>query len=619
MIVGADERENSWIGEALAEHAAISRSPLARGLTQVNTEFSNVGAREKVYAQGGIFSITSRILIVDLLSKLLNPEIITGLIVLHAEKVNATSSEAFIIRFYRQNNKSGFLKAFSDNPESLASGYNPLAATLRNLFIRKPSLWPRFHATVAKSLEGQKKAEVIEFDVPMTSAMRDIQNAILECVEVSIAELRRSGTGIELDDWTIESALHRSFDVIIRRQLDPVWHRTSFKTRQIVNDLGVLRSMLNALLTYDAISFQKYMDTIFASLQPPPGSSRQNQSPWMYLDAANIIFDTARRRVYSGNPKASLEGAQNEGTLQPVLEEQPKWALLAEVLEEIERDAYLNPSIRDDSNGTILIICSSNFVCRQIKEYLQTKDVKSETSHDEASKEEDKLGPSAMFMMRRKLRDYLIWKSKFSRANMALMNENRKALEGFTDQATAAALYKNRAPPNKRRRVRGGSAVAANGRTDNDAMLPFSTDKTSSVAVLMENIQITAEEAQQKEEIVVDELNNMEDYFELYQMEDLVIVHPYDGDMDDQILEEIRPRYIIMYEPDAAFIRRIEVYRSSHNDRTVKVYFMYYGTSVEEQRYLSAVRKEKDAFTKLIKERGVRIILLMKVIEADLN
>ena len=606
VIVGADERENAWIGEALAEHAAISRSPLARGLTQVNTDFSNVSARDKAYGQGGIFSITSRILIVDLLSKLLNPELITGLIVLHAEKVVATSTEAFIVRCYRQNNKTGFLKAFSDNPESLASGFNPLAATLRNLFLRKPSLWPRYHATVAKSLEGQKKAEVIEFDVPMTSNMRDIQNAILECVEVSISELRRSGTGIELDDWTIESALHRNFDVIIRRQLDPVWHRTNFKTRQIVSDLVVLRSMLNALLTYDAVSFHKYMEIILASHQPPPGSSRQNQSPWLYLDAANIIFDTAKRRVYTGKPQVSTNGNQIEPSLHPVLEEQPKWALLTEVLDEIERDAYLNPTIRDDSNGTILIMCSSNSVCKQVREYLQTKDVKAATGPDVDSTGDDKEGPSAAYMMRRKLRDYLMWKKNFSKANMALINENKKALEGFTDQATAAAIYKSRAPPNKRRRVRGGSAVAANDRNGTDPPIPLSTDKSANVTQLMDNIQITAEEAQQKEEIVVDELIDMEDFFELYQMEDLLVVHPFDGDMDDQILEEVRPRYIIMYEADAAFIRRIEVYRSSHNDRNIRIYFMYYGTSVEEQRYLSVVRKEKDAFTKLIKERGVR-------------
>ena len=77
---------------------------------------------------------------------------------------------------------------------------------------------------------------------------------------------------------------------------------------------------------------------------------------------------------------------------------------------------------------------------------------------------------------------------------------------------------------------------------------------------------------------------------------------------DEHILEEVRPRYIIMYEPDSAFIRRVEVYRSSHVGRNVRVYFIYYGGSVEEQRYLSAVRREKDSFTKLIKEKGVGLL-----------
>ena len=81
----------------------------------------------------------------------------------------------------------------------------------------------------------------------MTDSMKDIQNAVLECVEVSISELRKAGTGIELDDWTLDSALHKSFDVIIRRQLDPIWHRVSYRTRQIVNDLTVLRSVLQCV------------------------------------------------------------------------------------------------------------------------------------------------------------------------------------------------------------------------------------------------------------------------------------------------------------------------------------------------------------------------------------
>lgn len=45
IVIGADERENGWIGEALAEHAAVSRSAAARGLSQVNTDLMSVGTR----------------------------------------------------------------------------------------------------------------------------------------------------------------------------------------------------------------------------------------------------------------------------------------------------------------------------------------------------------------------------------------------------------------------------------------------------------------------------------------------------------------------------------------------------------------------------------------------
>ncbi len=159
-------------------------------------------------------------------------------------RIVATSLEAFILRIYRQRNKDGFLKAFSDNPEPFMSGFSPLATMVRNLFLRKTSLWPRFHVTVAKSLEGRKKAEVIELEVPMTDGMKEIQNAVLECVEVSIGELKKANTGLEMDDWNVDSALHKSFDVIVRRQLDPVWHRVSWRTKQIVNDLTVLRQIL---------------------------------------------------------------------------------------------------------------------------------------------------------------------------------------------------------------------------------------------------------------------------------------------------------------------------------------------------------------------------------------
>ena len=616
IVVGAEDRENDWIGEALAEHYAVSRSPLARGLRVITTDKASPATREKLYSEGGIISVTSRILIVDLLSKLLDPETVTGLVILHAERVVATSIEAFIVRVYRQHNKIGFLKAFTDAPEPLISSYAPLASMMRNLFLRKPALWPRFHATIAQSLEGKRKADVIELEVPMSDGMQAIQNAVLECVEVSIGELKKANSGLDMEDWTLDSALHRNFDSMVRRQLDPVWHRVSWRTKQIAGDLTVLRSILQSLLSYDCVSLLRYLDTILAAHSPPPGSTRQNQSPWLFLDAANTIFQSAKFRVYSGKfeDKGILPNSNLPETLKPVLEEQPKWAVLAELIEEIETESYFNPATRDDSSNTVLVMCNDQRTCRQVREYLETmrvkplpQDVANAKAPHEAEEEAEK--PSAEFMMRRKLREYLGWRKTFAQVSASLFEENQKSLNGIK-QGSVSAQLQSKAPVNKRRRVRGGGNSSVLGRSNNTSANGIE-DKATRIAGLLAEIQPTIEEAQQKEDVIIDDLTDIgQDFFELYNPDDQIVVHPYDGDQDDQLLEEVRPKYIIMYSPSADFIRRVEVYRSSHSDRTVRVYFMYYGGSVEEQSYLSAVRREKDAFTKLIRERASMALTL---------
>ncbi|KAF3491413.1 DNA repair protein rad16 [Arthroderma uncinatum] len=624
--VGATDRENEWIGEALAEHYAVSKSPLARGLKVINTDRATVPMRHKLYSEGGIISVTSRILVVDLLSRLLDSKLITGMIVLHAEKVVATALEAFIIRIYRQFNKVEMLKAFSDTPEPFTTGFAPLSNMLRNLFLQKTSLWPRFQVTVAESLEGHRKAEVIELEVPMTDKMREIQNAVLECVEANIRELKKSNTGLDIgDDWTVDSALHKNFDIAIRRQLDPVWHRVTFRTRQIASDLTVLRSILHSLLTFDAVSLNKYLDTVISAHSAPAGSTKQNYSPWLFLDAAHVLFEAAKSRVYrkktqeKGN-KASSDDIFNG--IEPVLEEQPKWAVLAEVLEEIEQDTYLNPAPPDSSNNAILIMCSDQQTCRQVREYLSTMHSRDETFDEKKEGEndisdEDDHKPSADTMMRRKLRDYLFWKRNLSRVNDHLYGVKPKEkgiaeVPGYTSMSTPQN-YSGRGPPNKRRRVRGGSSTAAAASAARQAhgSVQVDTEGISEAAALSEEAiqQAILEEVQYI--TLDDDLEDMDRYYELYDVNDLLVIHHYDGDMDEHVLEELRPRYIIMYEPDAAFIRRVEVYRSSHQDRNVRVYFMYYGESVEEQRYLSAIRREKDAFTKLIHEKGAMALTLV--------
>jgi DNA excision repair protein ERCC-4 len=108
-----------------------------------------------------------------------------------------------------------------------------------------------------------------------------------------------------------------------------------------------------------------------------------------------------------------------------------------------------------------------------------------------------------------------------------------------------------------------------------------------------------------------------------------ILVRAYSDDGDDRMLDEIRPRFIVMFEPNLDFVRRIEVsrflvlphdiilhgggkvYRSSNPGLGVRVYFLVYQLSCEEHKFLAAQRREKDAFERLIKERGVSSVLCL--------
>lgn len=99
-------------------------------------------------------------------------------------------------------------------------------------------------------------------------------------------------------------------------------------------------------------------------------------------------------------------------------------------------------------------------------------------------------------------------------------------------------------------------------------------------------------------------------FFGMLSMENLVVVRSYRGDQDDKVLQELRPRFVIMYDPDPAFVRRVEVYRSTNPGVGVRVYFLIYADSVEEQRYLSALRREKESFERLIREKSMMALPL---------
>jgi DNA excision repair protein ERCC-4 len=162
------------------------------------------------------------------------------------------------------------------------------------------------------------------------------------------------------------------------------------------------------LLTYDAVSFNQLLETVLITNTPAPGSTRQNHSPWLFLDPAQVIFSTAKDRVY-------IKDEEEENGIKVVYEELPKWETLKEVLDEIEHEIHLAPKTGssnrdvadvDDGTNAVVVMCTDEGTCRQLREYLES------------------VGTDRM--MKRKLNDYFQWKSNFHKTRDQLFQKKKE-------------------------------------------------------------------------------------------------------------------------------------------------------------------------------------------------
>jgi DNA excision repair protein ERCC-4 len=71
----------------------------------------------------------------------------------------------------------------------------------------------------------------------------------------------------------------------------------------------------------------------------------------------------------------------------------------------------------------------------------------------------------------------------------------------------------------------------------------------------------------------------------------------------DGALHALRPSFVVLYEPDQAFIREVEVYKAERPGAPCRVYLLQHDTSTDEQRFLAALRREQEAFQTLIRAR----------------
>ena len=278
----------------------------------ITSEEVPASERAALYARGGVFVITSRILIVDLLQGTAKSKDIEGMLVAHGEKVVGDKSmEAFILRIYRSQryfmgtssiasssssntNRSGFIKAFTDDASSLVAGFAKIDKVLKSLQVQRLFLYPRFHATVAEELEVQPPT-VIELHQPLSEKMKQIQQKLAASMIACIRDLRQKCPQLDLsfmsdssgggndkqkkrkrghDDFmtnyvpnksslnkntdaeTVRTCITTNFQYVFKQQLEG--YNLSWDARQCINDLSNLSRLFQYLIEYGKLYKIRY-------------------------------------------------------------------------------------------------------------------------------------------------------------------------------------------------------------------------------------------------------------------------------------------------------------------------------------------------------------------------
>ncbi|KAF0302752.1 DNA repair endonuclease XPF [Amphibalanus amphitrite] len=539
LVMGTGRPEEEYIVERLA---ADGVSPLPRTVTAD----TSVSERRQVYLQGGVLFVTSRILVVDLLTERCPADLVTGLVVYRAHAVVESAQEAFILRLYRQKNKTGFIKAFSSSPLSFTSGFCQVQRVMRNLFVRNLYLWPRFHLQVNQTLK-ECAPEVVEIRLKMTPLMMSIQTALLDLINITCKEFRRLNPSLDWDSLTAETVLSRSFHKVTRHRLDPVWNQLSARTRQLASDLRTLRSLLLALPQLDSCSFYQ----LVAAQQT---AERALNSGWAILDAAETVFVDARRRVFGDVQPQAKRAVRAEGKRpQPKVltpEEPPRWPALSEVLSEIRAEVAAAAAADESQDlpplwpDKVLIVASDMAACRRIREFL--------TLGSEAA-----LWRRFQLTLASRYDDDAFIPS--AAVTTAPTTAQEKAPNKDGDQQTLTQM--GNADP---------KTSAGGGTADDDELLVSLPD--SPLLLLLPT-------------------KDANDPFQLQRS-----LHLY------------RPRYVVLYDLDVAVIRSIEVHQAATPERQLRVYTLLFSGTSEEQAYLTALRTEKQAFEYLISEKASMVV-----------
>jgi DNA excision repair protein ERCC-4 len=507
FVIGTNvELEEYIINELSEDKESVNEKP-----KRVTSESYGSNERQSVYMNGGIIFITSRILVVDMLTKRVPFEFISGIIVYNCHTIINDCLQSFILRLYRMHNKTGFVTALSQSSNSFIGSFAKLERIMRYLFVTKLFLWPRFHATITSSLSARTAPNVIEIRLSMTPLMLKIQFSLMDLISLCIKELTNSNNAFlyDCEELNTMNVISLNFEKFVRTQFDPIWYQLSAKSRRIINDIKLLKTLLFHLTQYDSVNFYSEIKAIRQSVV-----LNSETSDWLFWEPSETLFTASKQRLFT----------EKKGKEVIDVEINPKFNALNEVITEIDSET------KDISQTIDIIVIVENSNTVKKLEKFRDKGID------------------------------------------VLLKELHQKCELLLNGSKADIEKSNKSKSEKKE-----------------------LERDENVLTLTQMLK-TYEET---EEVFKNEHRLEFHYHDWHQK----------GIHLENMLSVLRPKYIILYEPDMQSIRQIEIYQALYcSPDSVKVYFFMFDGSAEEQRYLKNLQIEKESFETLIKTKASMVI-----------
>jgi DNA excision repair protein ERCC-4 len=557
----------------------------------IKIEKETVSRRKDTYEKGGVFIPTARTLVMDLLSGSIPPGLIYALLILDADKVDDTSNEMFCVHLVKANSPSCYIQAFSHRPERFTS-LSKLNNMVRTLRVSHVSLWPRNREEIQRDLNTLSKTnKCIELIQPLSPLMIKIQDCLIELVEYCVEELRTC-PNVDISGLTAEHNLFRAFDVQLRAQLAPKWNMISFKAKFLMRDLNVLRKLLWSLLTMDSVTF--FSRLLEVKEENETRDHLEGRATWLLTDAADRLFQAARARLWTTITSSGSSSTTNtkQEKLRISLEPDCKIQALKQLLDKITIEqsnlrTSMGISLELLGGVDVVVVVPDDDTRYQVQAELcdLTRLVQISTTTTSASSGvNDDLKP---WMSRLEHKFWRFLEKHFykrDKPSFRVSPIERDALKRECENLSIRRDGKN-VPP-------GSTIMGFDHHTTTQSSTNMTTTDNNDTSMNASST-ITRSVSHSSLDFLQVRCLTREEQISICTWKDV----------SQGYLDRVLPRFVISYCADHAMVREMEMFQSTHPKFPLYFYMLYYKNSVEEQRFLASIKRERDAFMSLIRDK----------------